>query len=94
MKKKIEPPFKPQVSSEMDINNIDNFFLKQKVAETPETGSIIMDNYESFSYNNKDNVPIDAGGNNYNSVMIPNDQSKFPRGNSFDDEKPSVLRQS
>jgi len=28
LNKKIEPPFKPQVSSEMDINNIDNFFLK------------------------------------------------------------------
>jgi hypothetical protein len=76
----------------MDINNIDNFFLKQKVAETPETGSLILDNYESFSYNNKDNVPHEV--TNYNSVMIPMDTSKYPRGNSFDEEKPSVLRQS
>lgn len=76
----------------MDINNIDNFFLKQKVAETPETGSIILDNYESFSYCNKDNVPLEA--NNYKSVMIPNDHSKLAQGNSFDEEKPSILRQS
>jgi hypothetical protein len=88
LNKKIEPPFKPQVTSEMDINNIDNFFLKQKVAETPETGSIILDNYESFSYYNKDNVPLE--GNNYKSVMIPADV--HPRGNSFDDERPSPLR--
>lgn len=91
LNKKVEPPYKPQVTSEMDINNIDNFFLKQKVAETPETGSIILDNYESFSYYNKDNVPLE--GNNYNSVMLPNEH---PQGNnSFDDERPaSHLRQS
>jgi len=71
------------------------------VAETPETGSLILDNYESFSYYNSpkidtSNVPLEGNKvmNNYNSVMIPNDISKFPRGNSFDEEKPSVLRQS
>ena len=72
----------------MDINNIDNFFLKQKVAETPETGSIILDNYESFSYNNQENVPHEVA--NYKSVMIPANMDTYPRGNSFDEEKPSV----
>ena len=40
----------------MDIGNIDNHFLKQEVAETPDNGSIILDNYEEFSYHNKDTL--------------------------------------
>ena len=40
----------------MDIGNIDNYFLKQQVAETPENGSLILDNYEEFSYKNKDSI--------------------------------------
>jgi len=91
--KTIEPMFKPEVTSEMDINNIDNYFLKQKVCETPENGSIILDNYESFSYQNKDSLlVIDKNFcNNYHSVVLESDQIK--RKNSFEKEN-SPLRQS
>ena len=81
--------FKPEVSSEMDIKNIDNYFLKQKVAETPENGSIILDNYESFSYQNKNSIlPTE---NNFHSMCIEGD-SKISKGNNSFERECSPLR--
>jgi hypothetical protein len=35
MNKELEPPFKPEVTSEKDTRNIDKLFLKEKPIDSP-----------------------------------------------------------
>ena len=78
----------------MDIGNIDNYFLKQQVAETPENGSLILDNYEEFSYKNKDSIlPQSEAQAQYQSVLGDSNLKSSNRQNSFE-KISSPLRQS
>ena len=52
----IQPPYKPQVTSERDLSNIDELFTKEEVCLTPETprtlARIQQNEFEGFEYIN------------------------------------------
>ena len=52
----IQPPYKPQVTSERDLNNIDELFTKEEVTLTPVTPATLarlqQNEFEGFEYVN------------------------------------------
>ena len=62
IKKELEPPFKPKISSELDLSNFDQKIVKLDVQESvvPEANQkLIQDKlaaFEKFGFTNQDNV--------------------------------------
>ena len=54
-KKEIEPPFKPVVEDELDLNNIDKHFTREKATETPtdQDSILIKEAFKDFTYVDK-----------------------------------------
>lgn len=52
LKKKMRPPFVPQIDSSLDLNNIDKMFTKEAPRETPEEDSILLKKakFDNFTY--------------------------------------------
>lgn len=61
MQKKIKPPFKPRLQSQLDVRYIDETFTKQKVGDSPESmsDSLQEGKWDGFSYNGKGGYPME-----------------------------------